>query len=179
MATKKAAARKSAAKKATARKAPAKKPAAKKAAPRKAAGGRLGVVDQIKANNKALGAAAVAGDAKAIGKMYTAKARLMPPNAGICKGPKAITGFWQGALDMGIRRVVLKTGDVEQLGGTAIEVGTYTLAGADGPTLDSGKYLVVWKKDGGIWKLHQDIFNSSVAAAGEPASASSAEQAAA
>lgn len=166
MATKKAAAKKAAAKKAR-----AKKPAARKAAPRKAAAKKLGVADQIKANNKALGAAVAAGDAKAIGKMYTARARLMPPNADFCKGTKAVTGFWQGALDMGIRGVALKTVDVEQLGSTAIEIGTYTLAGGDGAPLDKGKYLVVWKKDGGVWKLHHDIFNSSMSAAAPAASA--------
>ncbi len=182
MATKKAAAKKAAAKKAparrtaaraapkksTAKKSAPRKTASKKAAPRKAATRKLGVADQIKANNKALGAAAIAGDAKAIGRMYTGRARLMPPNADSFKGTKAITGFWQGALDMGIRGVSLKTVEVEQLGGTAIEVGVYTLSGADG-VLDKGKYIVVWKKDGGVWKLHQDIFNSSVAASPAPA----------
>jgi ketosteroid isomerase-like protein len=170
MATKKAAAKKAAAKKA-----PAKKSAGRKAAPNKAPARKLSVTDQIKANNKALGAAVAAGDAKAVGRMYTGRARLMPPNADFFKGTKAITGFWQGALDMGIRGVNLKTVEVEQLGTTAIEVGTYTLAGGDGATLDKGKYIVVWKKDGGAWKLHKDIFNSSVAAAAPaPAKASPA-----
>ncbi|MGE3771518.1 MAG: DUF4440 domain-containing protein [Gammaproteobacteria bacterium] len=188
MATKKAAARKAAAKKAPAKKPAARKTAARKAAPRKAAAGKaparkLGVADQIKANNKALGAAVVAGDAKAVGKMYTGRARLMPPNADFFKGTKAITGFWQGALDMGIRGVALKTMEVEQLGSTAIEVGTYALTGGGGATLDKGKYLVVWKKEGGAWKLHHDIFNSSVAAAAPaeaaaPAPAAAEEEAA-
>ena len=144
--------KKAVAKKASTKKAPAKKPAASK---------RLSVVDQIKANNKALGAAVAAGDAKAAGKMYTKNARLMPQNHKICKGTKAITGFWQGAIDSGIRGAVLKTQDVEQLGTTAIEVGAYTLSAADGAVLDKGKYLVVWKKDAGQWKLHHDIFNSN------------------
>lgn len=188
MATKKAAAKKAAARKARAKKPAARKTAARKAAsrktaPRKAASRpaparKLGVADQIKANNKALGAAVVAADAKAVGKMYTARARLMPPNADFFKGTKAITGFWQGALDMGIRGVVLKTAEVEQLGSTAIEVGTYALTGGDGSTLDKGKYLVVWKKDGGVWKLHHDIFNSSMAAAApaEAAAPAAAEE---
>ena len=155
MATRKAAAKKAAAKKAPARKSAAKKTPAKK----------LGVADQIKANNKALGAALAAGDAKAIGKMYTSRAKVMPPNADFFKGTKAITAFWQGAFDMGIRGAVLKSVEVEQLGNTAVEIGTYTLSTGDGTVLDKGKYVVVWKKDGGAWKLHHDIFNSSVAAA--------------
>lgn len=150
MATKKAAAKKKA-------KAPAKTTAKKPA--------KATVADLIKANNKALGAAVAAGDAKAVGKMYTSRAKLMPPSADFFKGTKAITAFWQGAIDMGIRGATLKSVEVEQLGTTAIEVGTYTLASADGTVLDKGKYVVVWKKDGGVWKLHHDIFNSSVAPA--------------
>lgn len=150
---------------ATKKKAAAKKAPAKKASAKKTASKKLTVAEQIKANNKALGAAIAAADAKAAGKMYTRAARLMPPNADFFKGMKAIAGFWQGAIDMGIKGVALKTVEVEQLGTTAIEVGTYTLSGAAG-VLDKGKYVVVWKKDAGVWKLHHDIFNSSNPAAG-------------
>lgn len=156
MATRKAAAKKAVAKKTAkkaAKKAPARKPAARAA--KKAPAAKLSVADQIKANNKALGAAVAAGDARAVGRMYTSRAKLMPPNADFFKGTKAITAFWQGAIDMGIRGAVLKS----------VEVGTYTLSTGDGAVLDKGKYVVVWKKDGGVWKLHHDIFNSSVAPA--------------
>lgn len=166
MATRKAAAKKAVAKKTAkkaAKKAPARKPAARAA--KKAPAAKLSVADQIKANNKALGAAVAAGDARAVGRMYTSRAKLMPPNADFFKGTKAITAFWQGAIDMGIRGAVLKSVEVEQLGTTAVEVGTYTLSTGDGTVLDKGKYVVVWKKDGGAWKLHHDIFNSSVAPA--------------
>ena len=47
-------------------------------------------------------------------------------------------------------------------GDTAIEVGKFTLQGEGGQTVDEGKYLVVWKQADGQWKLHRDIFNSSM-----------------
>jgi ketosteroid isomerase-like protein len=143
-----------AAKKTAAAPAPAKKPVVK-----------LTVADLIKANNKALGAAVAAGDAKAVALMYTKTAKLLPPNAPLSKGAKAITAFWQGAVEMGIKGATLKSQEVEQLGTTAIEVGAYTLSGEGGVTLDTGKYLVVWKKEGREWKLHRDIFNSNGAPA--------------
>lgn len=123
------------------------------------------VAATIRANNKALGAAVTAGNAKAIGGMYAKGALLMPPNAGLLKG-KAIAGFWQGAIDMGVKGATLKTREVEVLGGTtAIEVGTFALRGADKAVLDEGKYIVVWKKEGKEWKLFRDIFNTSRPAA--------------
>jgi ketosteroid isomerase-like protein len=30
--------------------------------------------------------------------------------------------------------------------------------------MDRGKYIVVWKDEGGKWKLHRDIWNSSLPA---------------
>ncbi len=61
----------------------------------------------------------------------------------------------------------LATRDVEELANTAIELGTYTLFGANEQRLDQGKYLVVWKEEMGQWKLHQDIWNTSMPAAAQ------------
>jgi len=35
-----------------------------------------------------------------------------------------------------------------------------------GYVLDKGKYIVIWKQEEGQWKLHRDIFNSSMPAPG-------------
>jgi ketosteroid isomerase-like protein len=32
---------------------------------------------------------------------------------------------------------------------------------ANGSVADAGKYIVIWKKDGGTWKLHRDIWTTS------------------
>jgi hypothetical protein len=44
-------------------------------------------------------------------------------------------------------------------------VGKYTLTGDAGKVLDQGKYVVVWKRELGQWKLYRDIWNTSVPAA--------------
>ncbi len=119
----------------------------------------------IKAANKALGTAVANRDAAAIGKMYTKTAKLLPANAELLKGTKAITAFWQSVLDAGVKGVTLKSQEVEKLGTTAIEVGTYTLSGEGESTLDKGKYIAVWKKEGREWKLHRDMINSNSAPA--------------
>jgi len=51
---------------------------------------------------------------------------------------------------------------VEDHGKTAIEVSRYTLYAEGDVVADKGKYIVVWKKKKGAWKLHRDIFNSSM-----------------
>ena len=59
-------------------------------------------------------------------------------------------------MAMGIADVRLESAEVEAQGPLAVEVGRYSLAGADGGTLDQGKYLVVWHRDdAGAWRLHR------------------------
>ena len=101
------------------------------------------------------------GNAAAVGELYTENARLMAPNRDAISGREHIVAALQGFMNMGIASIKLDTVEVEAHGDTAIEEGRYTLKTADGQTADVGKYIVVWKNDGGTWKLHKDIFNSS------------------
>ncbi len=153
--------------KAPAKKAPAKSVPAKKGAAKKPAA--KDPKSLIKAANKVLVAAAAKGDSAAVAACYTRNAKLLVPGLEVQTGTKAIAAFWQGALGSGVKGVTLKTLEVEALGTTAYEVGAYQLLGEGGAVLDHGKYVVVWKKDKGQWKLHRDIFNTSVSA--QPAAA--------
>jgi len=119
------------------------------------------VAAAIKAGNKALGAAIKAGDGKAAAACYTKTAKLLPSNAPVQKGHGAIARFWQAAMDAGVRGATLRTVDLEVHGTTANELGAYTLKDINGNKLDTGKYVVIWKKERGNWKLHWDIFNSN------------------
>jgi len=65
-------------------------------------------------------------------------------------------------FDSGVKGVRLKTLEVESHGDLAHEVGQYELLDAAGKTLDRGKYVVIWKKDGGRFKLHRDIWTTSM-----------------
>ena len=121
----------------------------------------------IVAANETFMAAFRAGDAAGLAALYTARGQLLPPNMDTVASQAAIQAFWQGAMDMGIRSAQLEIAEVEGHGDTAIEVSTYKLCGEDGQVLDQGKYIVVWKQDGGQWKLHRDIFNSSLPTPGQ------------
>lgn len=121
------------------------------------------VAAQIQAANRALGAAAAQGASAACAAMYTKTAKLLPPGGPAIRGRKAIGAWWQAGIDSGIKKATLTSKEVEVHGTTAIEVGAYKLSGADG-VLDTGKYIVIWKKEDRQWKLHRDIFNTNVAA---------------
>jgi uncharacterized protein (TIGR02246 family) len=108
------------------------------------------------------------GDAAGIAALYTADARLMPPGVPSLSGTEAITAFWQAAMNQGIKAATLETIDVETSGGAlATEIGQFTLSMESprgGQVEQTGKYIVLWKNDGGTWKLHADIWNADAPA---------------
>lgn len=101
------------------------------------------------------------GDAATVAACYTSDAQLLPANSEPITGTQAIQGFWQSVMKMGIAGARLETVEVEDAGDLAVEIGRYVLSGADGGALDNGKYVVVWHRDGGAWKLHRDIWTTS------------------
>lgn len=104
------------------------------------------------------------GDAAGMADLYTDDGQVLPPNSDFVMGKEAIQTFWQALMDMGIKEAKLDIVEVEQQDDLAVEVSKYTLQGAEGQVLDQGKYIVVWKQENGQWKLHRDIFNSSLPA---------------
>jgi uncharacterized protein (TIGR02246 family) len=107
------------------------------------------------------------GDAAAAAAVYTPDAQVLPPNSDVITGQQAIQTFWQRAMDMGVKAVKLETVEVAGDGNTAYEVGRFTLQGAEGQGIDAGKYVVIWHQEGGQWKLHRDIWNSSRPVSGQ------------
>lgn len=114
---------------------------------------------------KQFSAALKKGDAAALAAMYSSDAQALPPNGEMVSGREGIQKMWQGVIDSGMKNMSLTTLEVVQSGNLAYEVGKYTLSSVDGQTSDTGKYVVVWKREKGKWKLHRDIWNTNLPAA--------------
>jgi uncharacterized protein (TIGR02246 family) len=115
----------------------------------------------IEAANQRFMQAFVQADAAGLASLYTEGGQLLPPGGEVAHGWVAIRAFWQAAMDSGISAARLEIAEVEEHSDTAIEVSRYTLLGASGQVLDQGKYIVIWKRERGEWKLYRDIFNSN------------------
>ncbi len=112
--------------------------------------------------------AAVRGDAATIADFYAPDGVFLIPNGPPAEGPKAIGEAWKGLrslpnLSLNYRATRI---DVAASGDLATAVGTYDLAfsGASGRVRDAGKYVVVWRKLDGEWKVIADIYNSNLKA---------------
>jgi ketosteroid isomerase-like protein len=122
---------------------------------------------EIEAANKIFEAAVSRGDGPGVAALYTSSAQLLPTQSDFVTGTEAIGHFWQAAFDSGMKGVSLVTLEVEKHGDTAYEVGKLEIRGADGKVLDRAKYVVIWKKEATSWKLHRDIWTTSVVPAQE------------
>jgi uncharacterized protein (TIGR02246 family) len=114
----------------------------------------------IEEENRKFGAAAARKDYTGMAAIYTEDAKLLPPDALIVSGRKAIEEFWRAAARaLGLIDVTLKMIDLEVAADTAYEVGEADLKRDSGQT--KVKYLVVWVAGrDGQWRLHRDIWNS-------------------
>lgn len=103
------------------------------------------------------------GDAEGIAELYTQDGMVLPPNSEIIEGKQQIKDFWKAAIDMmGIKSVQLQTQEIEAQNNMAYERGRAMIYGEGDQEIDDSKYIVIWKRENGTWKLHRDIFNSNL-----------------
>ena len=113
-------------------------------------------------------AAVAAKDVDAIARIYTVDGMFLAPNAPLVEGREGIAEAWAGLLGLpGISFTFEPTRiEVSASADLASDVGTFALAfdGEGGRVRDRGKYVLVWKKVNGAWKVLADIFNSNLPA---------------
>jgi uncharacterized protein (TIGR02246 family) len=100
-----------------------------------------------------------AGDAKTLATFYASDAMLLPPNTEFVKGRESIMEFWTQFIATIDGKLDIKETHVQS--DLAILIGTFELTDSEGNFVDRGKYIEVWKRGDGEWKLYRDIWNSS------------------
>ena len=119
----------------------------------------------IEEKNTAFAKAFVSGDSAYLVNHYTQDGKLFPPNSEAVVGRAAISVVISEYLKFGIKEFHDETtalyGNEENL----IEEGNYFMGDGKGNTIDKGKYMDVWRKIDGEWKVYSNIFNTSMPAA--------------
>ena len=103
------------------------------------------------------------GDAAGVAACYADGAELLPAGSEAVERP-GIQAFWQAVMSSGITSVELKPYEVARGGEFVYELGQYVLGTANGKVADRGKYLVIWKRELGAWKLYRDMWTTSLSA---------------
>jgi ketosteroid isomerase-like protein len=113
-------------------------------------------------------AAYVRGDAATMAGLYTADAVIFPERSDAISGTAAIARYWTIPPGRRVTRHVMTPTRITVDGDHAYDYGTFEIAGERdgaswGPTL--GKYLVVWRREQGAWRMQLDMWNSGPPAA--------------
>ena len=107
-----------------------------------------------------------------IADLYAPAGRLMPPGAPASQGRAAIADAWTAMVETPGFSLTFEPAEVHVAGtgDLAYDLGTWKSASgpADARAEDHGKYVVVWAKMQGRWRVVADIFNSDGTSAGSP-----------
>jgi uncharacterized protein (TIGR02246 family) len=124
----------------------------------------MALKEEIQAAQDRLAEAVSARDAERAAALYTDDARLIPQGAPACEDRAAIAAFFAGAFANGIVGARFVTEDVDGDDARASEVGRYelyaALPGGERVPAAQGRYLIVWHKVDGDWRMHRDMFNT-------------------
>jgi len=93
---------------------------------------------------------------------YTLDGKILPPGTNIIEGREAIKKRWTLPEDVDIPHHEINPIEIKIVGNHAYDVGYYEGKSKrpDGSISDfKGKYVIVWKKTDGDWKIYLDIWN--------------------
>jgi ketosteroid isomerase-like protein len=101
-------------------------------------------------------------DSVGLANMFTEDGKSMEPNEPAFNGRARIQTHYSIVMNAGANTLGLVTtglwGDENMLA----EEGEFTFTDKNGKLLDKGKYIVLWKKETGKWKLFRDCYNSDL-----------------
>lgn len=109
------------------------------------------------------------GDLKAIARLYTDDAKLLPPNAEPVCGRAAILAYFEKTLRPDLIGGA-KFDHYEVYGGSdaAISLSQIKMLDRKGHVVERGKQSIVLLKQGGIWKIHRDMWSDNTPANTSP-----------
>ena len=99
-------------------------------------------------------------DPASIAACYTEDAQILTASMSPVRGRAAIESVFKFTRRPG-HTLEFQTEDLDVQGGTAIEIGAYVRKETGGATVDRGRYIVIWKRIGGEWKIHRDMFSTA------------------
>ena len=117
---------------------------------------------KIMANVRAFSQAYMDGDYEAMTNAYTLDGKIFPNNARIIEGHEAIKKRWTITDGSKVLLHEIQPEEIKFIGNYAYDYGYYhgKTQRPDGSVVTwKGKYVVVWKKVAGVWKMYIDIWN--------------------
>ena len=100
------------------------------------------------------------GDIALIDSMFAPDAKSFPPGAAAVTGLPALHDFTVEYLKAGLTEFREETTDFYGNSELVVDAGTYVVTYGPEHVTERGKYLNVWKRMSGTWKIQSNIWNS-------------------
>ena len=100
---------------------------------------------------------------KMVGESYTDDAKIFPQEGKILEGKKAILKYWTLPKGIKTKNHKITQHEIRVVKNTAYDYGIYqgTTVKENGEQSNwKGKYVIVWKRIKGKWKIYLDIWNN-------------------
>lgn len=101
-----------------------------------------------------------ARDADALAEAYTEDAQVLPPGAPLIEGRAAIRTFYRNEFESGTEAADFDAREIIVFGDVTYRQGVYSAAVPGGGT-EYGKFIQLWKKVDGVWKLHRSMWSAN------------------
>jgi ketosteroid isomerase-like protein len=96
---------------------------------------------------------------------YCKDAEVYSPGVAAVKGRDSIrTFFYQNGTNTETK-IELPAGKFYGNENIVVEEGTYNFPDGKGGSFDKGKFIAIWKKEDGEWKLYREIWNTDISSA--------------
>lgn len=119
-------------------------------------------IEAIKSNIEKFSSFVMAGNYEAIATAYTEDAKIFVAGRDIIEGRENIKKYWTPTGTSRTTYHKIYPEEISVLGDTAYDFGRYegTTMRANGEENKwKGKYIIIWKKIDGDWKIYADIWN--------------------
>ena len=103
-----------------------------------------------------------AEDADALATLFAEDGVMLPPNAAAIFGRDAIRASHLEEFASADVAIELEDLEITVEGDLGYKAGRYRVRTTDDQLIDRGKYIEIWRKVDGQWKIHRDIWNSSM-----------------
>jgi ketosteroid isomerase-like protein len=119
-------------------------------------------INQILENTRNFSEFVMSSDYDGIAKSYTKDAKIFPNNTKILTGTDSIISYWTLPAGVEVSFHKITQSEIRVNGNEAYDYGYYEgkTKQADGKESSwKGKYVIVWRRENGEWKMHLDIWN--------------------
>lgn len=116
----------------------------------------------IRKRTDAFTRAHITGDTAFLNNIFTKDARVLAPNSEAVSGKKAISQLNSEWVNYGVHQFEEISTATYGGGDYIVDEGNYFMISGPDSTSERGKYINIWKKVNGNWKIYSKIWNTSL-----------------